>query len=267
MAGLIEQRKHPRAPVDYQYFLYSQDGTLSGAIRDLSPYGTGLFSPSGISPEKMVDLRIFLPDALQIDAKGEIVFCVANPDPAANPAKYLIGLKFMEGPMQDFASAAGVERSRYTPSHTVVINAEAKICYELLSCYTRYPEWASGVKRAQVLETYPDGRGKRVEFLHDFFFRKIRYVLNYTYHDEKNILSWVSAGADQEIVSIAGSYTFKSVVKDSTYATYALDVTLSIIPSSRLVQYVTNILMRKEMKNFKSFVEQQALKPPDRPRP
>jgi hypothetical protein len=34
-----------------------------------------------------------------------------------------------------------------------------------------------------------------------------------------------------------------------------LDITLSFVPSPRMIQYVTTILMRKEMYNLKKFVE------------
>lgn len=37
--------------------------------------------------------------------------------------------------------------------------------------------------------------------------------------------------------------------------TCELDITLSFVPSPRMIQYVTTILMRKEMSNFKKFVE------------
>ena len=259
MAQVTERRQHPRASVEYQYSLSCEGITLSGAIRDLSPYGIGLFAHTAVPPASAVYLRLLLPDALRIDAKGEVVYCVANPDSAADPAPYLIGVKFLEGPMDYFSRTdAASGRSRHTPAHTIAINAEPKFCYDWLARFSRYPEWASGVKLARVLEAYPDGRGKSVEFVHDFFFRKVRYVLDYTYDDAQHVLSWVSPGADREIVGITGSYAFKSVGKSSTYATYTLDVTLSIIPSSRLVQYVTSTLMRKEMKNFKNFVEQEA---------
>ncbi len=37
--------------------------------------------------------------------------------------------------------------------------------------------------------------------------------------------------------------------------TCELDITLPFVPSPRMIQYVATILMRKEMYNFKKFVE------------
>jgi uncharacterized membrane protein len=198
-------------------------------------------------------------ETFTIYVKGVVRYCQENPQNSDPARRYLAGVEFTEGPLEQYALIGSDQgRGRYTPSHTIMISAAAQQCYELLGAFERYPEWASGVEAAWVRSRYPDGRGKRVEFEHNFFLRKVRYTLDYTYDDQNLILSWKSAGADQEILNITGRYVFKSREANLTSANYQLDVTLSIIPSASLVKYVTSILMRKEMKHFRQFVEKQS---------
>jgi hypothetical protein len=82
-----------------------------------------------------------------------------------------------------------------------------------------------------------------------------RYVLQYSYDDQHTILSWVSAGGDEEIMKITGRYVFKNAGPGRCHATCELDITLGVIPSNRLAQYATSVLMRSEMKNFRKFAE------------
>jgi uncharacterized membrane protein len=255
-----ERRRHKRIPVAYECLASSRGRKFTVVCRDASPFGIGVFTNTRLEPNDTVSIRILIPGVgMHIDAKGEVVYCIDNPDETSPSYRSLMGIRFTEGPVEDIIlPEAEMSRSRYTPSHTITIDANAKFCYKMLSDFERYPEWASGVEDAKVLERYPDGRGKRVEFLHDFFLRKVTYILDYSYDDDNNILSWVSAGGDEEIVGISGRYIFHPSGHTETAATYKLDVTLSIIPSKKLVGYVTNILMRREMKNFKQFVEKSA---------
>ncbi|HUT52945.1 MAG TPA: PilZ domain-containing protein [bacterium] len=255
-----ERRQHARIPADYQYFITVEGRTRTGRTRDVTPFGVSILSESALSPGLELDVKLFIPDVnLKIEARGEVVYCIEDPHQTESSARYLAGIKVVEGTLEDLSLIDPKKRiSRHTPSHTITINADAKRCYELLAEFERYPEWAGGVLEAQVIDTLPDGRGRRVEFVHNFFLRKVNYVLDYVYDDQAKILSWVSAGGDEDILNISGNYAFVSKGPNLTAATYELYITLSIIPSKYLVQYVTNILMLKEMKNFKNFVEKNA---------
>jgi hypothetical protein len=147
--------------------------------------------------------------------------------------------------------------SRHTPFHTLSIEAEAGFCYRLLAAFERYPEWVSRAMKVKVLDRYPDGRGKIVSFEYDFFLRKFHYILEYSYDDTLYTLSWTRAGGDPELIEITGSYHFQPLGPNKTMASYELALTLGFVPSQRLLNFGSTILMRKEMKNFKLFVEKQ----------
>lgn len=247
-------------PAEYKYFASSKGKRFHGVSHDVSPYGMCILSDDLLVQGDQVDLKVVMPSVnMTIELKGEVRHCTYNRESLEKSLGHFIGIRFTEGTLENL-SVAGTRNvtSRVTPSQTIIINAGAKSCVQSLSDFVRYPEWASGIEKARVLESYPDGRGKRVEFIHDFFFRKVRYILDYFYDDKNNVLSWVSAGGDDEIMKITGSYSFIQKGPSTTFATYSLDITLSIVPSKRLVQYVTTFLMRKEMKNFKNFVEKNA---------
>jgi uncharacterized membrane protein len=56
-----------------------------------------------------------------------------------------------------------------------------------------------------VLDRYPDGTAKRVEFILDMTIKTIRYVLEYTY-ERPNGASWHLVEGD--VKDVAGSYRF-----------------------------------------------------------
>jgi len=250
-------RAYPRIEANYKYFVSCPSKSFDGITHDISPVGIGIFANHDLPPAHELEIKLFIPEVdLHIDAKGKVIYCIGNPYFSRQSAKYLIGLQLSESIFADlFSSDTEAPISRYTPAQTITIGASAKRCCELLGYFQRYPEWSSGVKKTRILERYPDGRGKRVEFLHDFSLSRISYALDYSYDDEKNLLRCVSVGSAKEILNLSGSCIFVPKGKDSVFATCELDITLSCVPSPRMIQYVTTILMRKEMYNFKKFVE------------
>ncbi len=108
------------------------------------------------------------------------------------------------------------------------IDAPAEALYDVVADVGAYPEWATGVKTVEVLETDDDGRVSRARFVVDIFVKEIDYVLNYS-HDRPNILSW-SADESDDLKSLDGSYKFVPV-DGSTEVTYSFTVqTKFIIP-------------------------------------
>jgi ribosome-associated toxin RatA of RatAB toxin-antitoxin module len=104
---------------------------------------------------------------------------------------------------------------------TLEIDAPAGDLYDVVADVGSYPEWATGVKEAEVLETDDDGNVVRARFVLEGFIKEIRYVLRY-HHDRPNSLSWTSEESD-DLKMMEGSYTFNPS-DDSTEVIYALTV-------------------------------------------
>lgn len=104
---------------------------------------------------------------------------------------------------------------------TIEIDAPAGDLYDVVADIGSYPEWATGVKEVEVLESDADDRVIRARFVLEGFIKEIEYVLEYT-HDRPNSLTWRSVESD-DVKMLEGSYTFNPV-DGSTEVVYALTV-------------------------------------------
>lgn len=104
---------------------------------------------------------------------------------------------------------------------TLEIDAPAEALYDVVADVGKYPEWATGVKEAEVLDTDELGRVVRARFVLEGFIKEIKYVLRY-HHDRPNSLSWTSEESD-DLKMMEGSYTFNPS-DGATEVIYALSV-------------------------------------------
>jgi uncharacterized membrane protein len=105
---------------------------------------------------------------------------------------------------------------------TLEIDAPAEALYDVAADIASYPEWATGVKEVEVLESTSEGLVERARFVLEGFVKEIEYVLRYT-HDRPNVLSWVAEEDSKDVRMLEGSYTFNDV-DGATEVVYALTV-------------------------------------------
>jgi ribosome-associated toxin RatA of RatAB toxin-antitoxin module len=104
---------------------------------------------------------------------------------------------------------------------TLEIDAPADDLYDTVADIARYPEWATGIKEVEVLETDSDGNVVRARFVIDGFIKEIEYVLRYT-HERPHSLSW-TAEQSGDVKMLEGSYTFNEA-EHGVEVIYALSV-------------------------------------------
>ncbi|MFV1960505.1 MAG: SRPBCC family protein [Acidimicrobiia bacterium] len=104
---------------------------------------------------------------------------------------------------------------------TLEIDAAPEALYDVAADVASYPEWATGVKEVEVLESDESGRVDRARFVLEVFVKEIEYVLKYT-HDRPNVLSWVAETSD-DLKMLEGSYQF-TLLDDATEVVYSLSV-------------------------------------------
>lgn len=104
---------------------------------------------------------------------------------------------------------------------TLEIDADPGVLYDAAADVASYPEWASGVKEVEVLETDSQGRVDRARFVVEGFIKEIEYTLKYS-HDRPNTLSWVAEESD-DLKMLEGSYQF-TPMDGATEVVYALTV-------------------------------------------
>src|SRR5262245_36193120 len=86
------------------------------------------------------------------------------------------------------------------------IAASVEQCFATVTAFEDYPKWFSSIEKTRVLERYPDGLGKRIEFHLDMKLKTIRYVLEYRYEEPSHV-SWTAVEGDVE--SVEGDYRFE----------------------------------------------------------
>jgi len=262
MESKSEKRKMPRLLNAYDVFVRAEKALARSKSRDVSPFGMGIYSDRPVNVGAPVDLSIFIMEAnLNYEVQGVVRHCTGLSGSEAQKGKYLLGVEFTAGHENGLPFIQKLDNEfSQTVTQTTIIDADIKTVYRLLTSIDRFPEWVPDVKSAKVLERYPDGRCKKVEFEHMFLLLKVRYIDEYKYDDENFILSWQNAGGGSEIVNNTGAYRLKSLGPDKTAITFHINLTLSFIPSTRLLNYFTTIGVRKALKSFKAFVENEIKK-------
>lgn len=104
---------------------------------------------------------------------------------------------------------------------TLEIDSPAVDLYDVAADVATYPDWASGVKEVEVLESDENGRVDRARFVVEGFIKEIEYVLKYTHH-RPGTLSWVAEESD-DLKMLEGSYQF-TPKDDATEVVYSLMV-------------------------------------------
>lgn len=103
---------------------------------------------------------------------------------------------------------------------SIEIDAEPSTCFAVASDVAAYPEWATGVRSTEVLDSDAEGRPARASFVIDGMVKEIAYTLTYSY-DEPHSMSW-TAEPGPDLKALEGSYTFKDMGEGRTEIIYAL---------------------------------------------
>lgn len=103
---------------------------------------------------------------------------------------------------------------------TIEIDSPPEAVFAVAADVAAYPEWATGVRSTEVLETDEEGRPRRARFVVDGMVKEITYTLRYDY-DEPSSISW-EAEPGPDIEEMEGSYTFTEIEPGRTEVVYAL---------------------------------------------
>jgi uncharacterized membrane protein len=145
---------------------------------------------------------------------------------------------------------ADVQQSFSTP-----IEAPADLCYDAIADFEAYPSWSSPITEIAVLDRYPDGFARRVEFFIDMKIKTVRYVLEYTWLPP-NRLTWKYVDGDLE--DIVGSYVFEPLEGGRTEATCSQAVSLGFWLPGFLRRTFEQTALRQSVLEFKAEAERRA---------
>jgi carbon monoxide dehydrogenase subunit G len=90
-------------------------------------------------------------------------------------------------------------------SSSIVTSAPRAAVMGVIADFPAYPDWATGVRSAEILDAGPDGRPLRVRFVLDAGLIKDSYVLSYTW-DGDSAVRWELAEAGSMVTEMSGAY-------------------------------------------------------------
>ena len=136
---------------------------------------------------------------------------------------------------------------------SIVIAAEPSAVMEVIGDFPAYPEWATGVKKADVVAEGAEGWADRVYFVLDVSPIKDEYTLVYVWSGDEQVTWQLDEG--KMLKALDGAYLLTDLGDGSTDVTYrlALDVAIPLI--GMLKRKGEKILIDAALKGLKKRVE------------
>ncbi len=137
---------------------------------------------------------------------------------------------------------------------SIVISADPATVMAVIADFGSYPAWAKGVKSADVLTEYDDGRAGEVAFVLDAAPIRDEYTLSYDWDGDRQV-TWTLVEASV-LKSMEGAYIL-DVKGDETEVTYQLAVDLKIPMIGMLKRKGERVIIDTALKGLKKRVEGQ----------
>lgn len=137
-------------------------------------------------------------------------------------------------------------------TQSIDIDAGPATVMAVIADFDNYPTWAGSVKKAEVLETGPDGLAKRVEFTLAAGPVRDQYELTYVWTGDR-MVEW-NLIKGQMMRAQQGRYALEPTAS-GTHVTYWLSVDLIIPMLGQLKRKAERIVMDQALKELKKRVE------------
>lgn len=138
-------------------------------------------------------------------------------------------------------------------TQSIVIGASPEAIMNVVADFPSYPEWSRAFNKAEILESGPEGRARRVRFVLDAGVIKDEYVLEYEWAGDGLSVRWeLVSGRLQQ--SQHGSYVLEPAGA-LTKVTYHLSVELAIPVVGVLKRKAEEVIMDTALKELKHRVE------------
>jgi ribosome-associated toxin RatA of RatAB toxin-antitoxin module len=136
---------------------------------------------------------------------------------------------------------------------SIAIAAPRHDVMAVVADFGAYPQWATGVRAADVLTSDPDGRASRVRFQFDAGIIKDNYVLHYDWDGDAQV-SWELDEAGAVISEMSGSYQLADE-GHSTQVRYELAVGIRVPMIGMLKRRAEKMIIDAALKGLKSRAE------------
>jgi ribosome-associated toxin RatA of RatAB toxin-antitoxin module len=136
---------------------------------------------------------------------------------------------------------------------SIVVNAEPAQIMAVIADFDAYPQWAQGVKKADVVKQGSAGRADQVYFELDASPIKDQYTLEYDWDGDSSVRWWLVEG--KMLKGMDGTYELDSRGDGSTEVTYRLAVEISIPMIGMLKRKAEKVIIDTALKGLKKRVE------------
>ena len=138
-------------------------------------------------------------------------------------------------------------------SQSIMIAAPPAEVMAVVADFGRYPEWADGIRTAEILERHPDGRPRQVRFALDAGLVKDDYVLAYDWAGDDSRVDWQLVKGQLQRAQ-RGSYQLRTAA-GGTEVVYTLSVDLAMPMLPMLKRKAEKVIMDTALRKLKARVE------------
>lgn len=139
-------------------------------------------------------------------------------------------------------------------SSSITIQAGKEAIMEVIADYPSYPDWADGIKSAEVLSRYPDGRPERVRMTLSSGPISDTYTVRCQWSGDDE-LRWDLAEAGAVVTGMNGSYVLAGRPGGGTEVVYELAVDVKIPMIGMFKRKAEKIIIDAALKGLKRQVE------------
>ena len=136
----------------------------------------------------------------------------------------------------------------------IIIDAPAGHIMDVIADFGAYPDWATGVKTADIVAGAEGGRAERVHFILDAAPIRDEYELGYVWDGDRAV-SWSLAQAGSMLTSMDGTYVLEAIEDAQTKVTYQLTVDVSVPLLGMLKRKAEKVIIDTALKGLKKQVE------------
>jgi hypothetical protein len=138
-------------------------------------------------------------------------------------------------------------------SSSITVAASRPTVMGVIADFGAYPDWATGVRSAGILEAGPDGRALRVRFGLDAAMIRDSYVLSYTW-DADSAVRWELSEAGSMVTEMSGAYLLADEGA-GTRVSYELSVGTRVPMLGMLKRRAEKTIVDTALKGLKSRAE------------
>ena len=138
----------------------------------------------------------------------------------------------------------------------MVIRGSPEHCYDVVTAFEAYPEWAADIKSVTIDERDEQGRALQVTFRAAAFGRSTSYTLRYDYHDAPAEFSWTQVTGDLTR-RLDGAYELVAAGDGDTEIAYHLVVDLKVPLPGFVKRRAEGRIMGTALRELKARVESE----------